>query len=61
MKTFAAVLAGLALLLGFPMTILGLIDSHSHGEMLLPSGAILFAAGVIGAAILAHSEKRISD
>ncbi len=61
MKTFTAILAGVALLFGVPMIVLGLIDGHSHSGMLLPSGAILFAAGVIGVAILANREKPIPD
>jgi len=57
MKTLTAILAGLALLLGVPMIAFGLVDGHTHSGMMLPSGAILFAAGVIGVAILAHREK----
>jgi uncharacterized membrane protein AbrB (regulator of aidB expression) len=61
MQTFTAILAGLALLLGTPMLALGLFDGQTHNGMMLPSGAILFSAGVIGVAIMAHLEKPKPD
>ena len=58
MKTFTAILAGLALMLGVIFLALGLIDGHTHGGMMLPAGAILFAGGVISVAILSSQKSQ---